>query len=425
MGILFHFLGSMRLSPFRESVRGSLWQGWTTWLSRNRRLELELEQSRIKRTSFLVVPLSLCLYRELCFAARNVYRDYIVGKKDEVLSGFHSSNVSTPWEWSIWGDKIFPALFKYNATLLTMFLYKSAVAMFVSQITLHRLSQHPYERALVLGRVGSDRLSVAFQVLPMSLWSNALFFLSSSTVHEIMLFHSYRKEYQWSRARRDELAEERATRNWVKSSWEVLFRQTTGFLWSAVGASLGSVVLPGWGTLFGMGAGEEFSKSRPVSEPPSFMLRLFPKLQHCFSTKQTEDEPSINANELLCGCCQVNYFSADANHPMRTPISSRACDHTICKSCVDMCHLASMKRSNIFCDTIKCPLCNEREAFCPYNPIINRSLCDAISLIEKSGYIVKSCDIEIDAATVEKLGRLTRLGTSRSTYFSADTNHSF
>lgn len=322
-----------------------------------------------------------------------------------------------------WRERVLPSVLKYQATLLTMSFYEAILSLFASKVAFYQLTQHPYYRARFLASSDSDRLSVGMKALTMSLWSNFLFYLASLTVNQVSLYYTYRKEYKWALIRRDGAAKERSTSHWVQSSWELLRKHSTRYCGSAFGAAVGSALWPGWGTLFGIGMGDEWAEAEAQStpKPPSLFLALFPRLQLFFSSSTAHRESKVDANELLCGCCQVNYFSADANHPARTPISSRVCDHTICKSCVEMCHLALMGRSNIFIESIKCPLCNTHEAFRPHDPIINRTLCDAISLIEKTGHTVPSCDIEIDAATVEKLGKLTRLGTSRSTNLSSDT----
>jgi hypothetical protein len=302
-----------------------------------------------------------------------------------------------------------------------MSFYKATASLFVSKEAIYKLTQHPYHRARFLASSDSDRLSVGMKVLTMSLWSNFLFYLANLTVNQISLYYTRRKAYNWALIRRDTAAKERSLRNWVLSSWDLLYKQSTRYWCCALGAAVGSTVWPGWGSLFGTGVGDGWAEAQSTPKPPSVLFALFPKLQPFFSSNTGDQESTVDANELLCGCCQVNYFSADANHPARTPISSRVCEHSICKSCVDMCHLALLKRSKVFIESLRCPLCNTPGAFRLHDPIINRSLCDAISLIEKSGSIVPSCDIEIDAATVEKLGKLTRMGTSRSTTFSSDT----
>jgi hypothetical protein len=302
-----------------------------------------------------------------------------------------------------------------------MSFYKAAASLFVSKVALYQLTQHPYHRARFLASRDSDRLSVGMKVLTMSLCSNLLFYFANLTVNQVSLYYTRRKAYKWALIRKDAAARERALRNWVLSSWELLYKQSTRYWCSALGAAVGSIIWPGWGTLFGTGIGDGWAEVQSTPKPPSVLFALFPKLRPLFSSKTGDQESTVDANELLCGCCQVNYFSADTNHPVRTPISSRVCEHSICKSCVDMCHLALLRRSKVFIESLQCPMCNTYGAFQLHDPIINRALCDAIALIDKSGYVVPSCDIEIDAATVENLGKLTRMGTSRSTSFSSES----
>jgi hypothetical protein len=89
---------------------------------------------------------------------------------------------------------------------------------------------------------------------------------------------------------------------------------------------------------------------------------------------------SGNRDEFLCGCCQTTTFSSNPTSLDRAPVSSRVCGHTICRSCVENCHVAQVERLNQFDNGwIKCPLCNAVRAFSVCYPIVNRSLCTAIA----------------------------------------------
>ena len=90
-----------------------------------------------------------------------------------------------------------------------------------------------------------------------------------------------------------------------------------------------------------------------------------------------------DGEEFLCGCCQTTNFSSNPTSVERAPMSSRACGHTICRSCVGNCHLSQMERFTDgrydWTEWIKCPLCNAHQAFCVSDPLVNHSLCTAIA----------------------------------------------
>ena len=90
-----------------------------------------------------------------------------------------------------------------------------------------------------------------------------------------------------------------------------------------------------------------------------------------------------DGEEFLCGCCQTTYFSSNPTSIDRAPMSSRACGHTICRACVENCHLSQMERFTDGWDEwtvwIKCPLCKAHQAFNVSDPLVNHSLCTAIA----------------------------------------------
>eukprot|EP00980_Cylindrotheca_fusiformis_P028783 scaffold22642_cov134-Cylindrotheca_fusiformis.AAC.38 len=436
MEVPFQYFSPLRSTPettYRYSLPLSSRKDRLFWLPLKNRREEELAITSSWKPSFVVGPLLLAAYQELRIAARICYESYRQGK-DTWFSRYFSDifdldnikleEITFPWQWPLeWRERILPCILKYQATLLTMSFFKSVLSVFVSKNVFYKLTQHPYHRARLLASQDADRLAVGVKALTMSLASNFLFYLANLTVSQVSLYYTHRKEYNWALIRRDEAAKERSVFHWAESSWELFHKQASRYFASACGAAIGSVALPGWGTMLGMGIGEEWADTSSTPKPPSFLFLLFPRLQPIFSSTDSRQESTLDVNELLCGCCQVNYFSADPNHAVCAPVSSRVCGHTICRSCVELCHLALMRRSDIFVESIKCPLCNAQEAFLPHDPIVNRALCEATSFIEKSGYILPSCEIEIeiDAATVEEFGKLTELGTSQATEVSFDT----
>lgn len=84
---------------------------------------------------------------------------------------------------------------------------------------------------------------------------------------------------------------------------------------------------------------------------------------------------------LQCGCCH-QLFSRDPLDP-RIPILSRACGHSVCRSCVTI----RMKNVGIYPSAgmpqgVECPLCNAPSAFGQVFDI-NHSLCAVIGLLDR------------------------------------------
>ena len=159
-----------------------------------------------------------------------------------------------------------------------------------------------------------------------------------------------------------------------------MYTRTRRWCYSSVGGALGSVFWPGFGTLVGIGAGEGWAELQPDPEPSWLM---FSSGEDDSDMKKAANETGDENPELTCGCCQVNTFSADPGHRERAPVSSRACDHTICRSCVHRSHSVAVEQSSTEDDWIRCPLCKSDRAFSPFHILVNRILCAAISALEK------------------------------------------
>jgi hypothetical protein len=150
--------------------------------------------------------------------------------------------------------------------------------------------------------------------------------------------------------------------------------------------------------MVGMGIGDGIGELTPEPELPSLdgggPYSIFGKSGTerghpgwRYDGDDTDDCPKLD-EELTCGCCQIVAFSSDPSAMEQAPISSRECSHTICKSCVQKCHLALMERMNTYQEWISCPICKANNAFSSHAHLVNRSLCQAISLIEKKQFII-------------------------------------
>jgi hypothetical protein len=154
-------------------------------------------------------------------------------------------------------------------------------------------------------------------------------------------------------------------------------------MYASLGGGLGSMVWSGWGTLFGLALGDACASLQLNSDvsPPKQLPGSMPRGEDV-NEKKSSFSLSELEEELFCGCCQIATFSSNVHCRKRAPISSRACDHTICRSCVEQCQMALMERTNGYEEWIKCPLCNAANAFNCHNHLVNRSLCSAIAIFE-------------------------------------------
>jgi len=417
MGILYHFLSTL------DSVSGKpspqiRWENSlpTTWLPQAERNLRQLQESSIVQRSFMVGAMKCAAQREVFIHFRRLFEEY----KKEKDSGCGFS-LFARWKLTLeWKESILPFMANHQATLWIMSFYKSLASTLFSEVEVLQLCQHPYYRAKSLALKDKSLLSVAADAFVMTAWSSLLFYLASLTVGQVSFSYAQWKEYKWASVRKDSTAKGKCLQSWFKSSWETAYQQSLRCWYASLGSALGSMVLPGWGTLIGTGLGEEWADHQDVPSPPPALLSRFPQVEKYFaksSNSKTTDSGSLQANELLCGCCQVIYFSSNPYNRRSAPISSHACEHTICRSCVNMCHLAYLQSEGVAFteERLGCPICNADNAFSPNDHMVNQSLCNAIALLEKSREAEKSWSdqdsswIEIDIGAVKKFGRLSQL----------------
>ena len=312
-----------------------------------------------------------------------------------------------------------PSWMRYYSTISLVAFYEAMIRIFLSEELQLQLAQNPCRRAIVLSTVSSyedrmafDPLHIGAEVWAVAMWSNLLYFCAQATIGQLILYNAHRQ--RMSRRNRysiefggrgNDRDTEEGHKILVTASWKFQYSTTRRYLFSALGAGLGSMIWPGWGTLVGIGLGDTYGQVLPVPQIPQLSIRT--PLAWCSrvwnlvengtpvpprNDEGSNAEPSPNRekrrnkieyNEArLCGCCQIAAFSANPNHRDRAPVSSRVCDHSICRSCVTKCHLMHMERNNTFEEWIKCPLCNAACAFSSHDHLINRSLCEILAWID-------------------------------------------
>jgi hypothetical protein len=335
-----------------------------------------------------------------------------------VLPEWDSDSMGSPLAWKLYyielKERILPPLIRYQGSLALVHGIRNLLSHTVSKQTMLRLNQHPPRRAIAIAERESDRLQVGMEVFVASLWANIIFFVANYTAEQIGVFWDYYRKQAQARSRQVPYSADKKEKDvaflLLNKSWSLLVGNARRLFYSAVGAGLGSIVLPGWGTLFGIGIGDEWARNNQQqadSDRPKKALIVIHKafkglvgtvsrIRFPLGFSSLDDQTTIDdqgeniekqalLEDLICGCCQTNVFSSNPTSRECAPISSRACSHTICKSCVQKCHNASMERftnNSLNDEWIKCPLCNAVNAFSSHDPLVNRSLCAAIATIE-------------------------------------------
>jgi hypothetical protein len=282
-------------------------------------------------------------------------------------------------------------------TLCVMYFLQALMGKLASKETNLRMMQHPYHRALAVSKSSRDHVEVGTDSFITCLWSNASFFMASYVIGQAVIFYNYHRNVVRGTARHE------ADRMMTRSSWRLMTTMIRRHYTSALGAWIGSTIWPGVGTIIGMGIGDGVAELTPEPVMPTWDLARIWR----GALKQTivnlggeggkgdsfaDDDNDVDDSqyvsnqvddELSCPCCQIVRFSSNPRCPERSPVSSRECSHTICKQCVEKCHLALMERIHTYQEWISCPICKATNAFSSHNHLINRSLCYAIALLDR------------------------------------------
>lgn len=319
-----------------------------------------------------------------------------------ILPRLDADSIFNTMEWKLYWQRfkarVWPAVYEYHFTLSVMYFLQAVMSKLVSRETMLRMMQHPYHRALAVSKSSKDRIEVGTDAFITCLWSNALFFSASYLFSQSIIFYNYHRNLLRGTAQHE------ADRMMKVSSWRLITTMIRRYYSSALGAGIGSTLWPGVGTIVGMGIGDGIAELTPEPDIPSwdfagFMRRLLKqtsimlgggKAGKGYDSGTGNDGIDYGAygskhadDELTCPCCQIVTFSSNPRCPERAPVSSRECTHTICKQCVEKCHLALMERIHTYQEWISCPMCKAMNAFSSHNHLINRSLCDAIALMER------------------------------------------
>lgn len=182
--------------------------------------------------------------------------------------------MSLPLAWKLYWmelkQRLLPPLLKYQVTLLCVTFFQSVFSSIVSKETLLRLNQHPPRRAVAIAERESDRLLVGMEVFVATIWANALFVAANYTVIQIGALYHYYTQRKLATLRGDQFWESESRDVLVNTSWWLFARTARRLFYSAAGAGLASIVWPGWGTLLGIGIGDEWARYCYRSNVQSF-----------------------------------------------------------------------------------------------------------------------------------------------------------
>jgi hypothetical protein len=175
------------------------------------------------------------------------------------------------WEkrWRLFPQKFLTAFSKYHATTLVLRLYEWIAAHLVSEQRLDMLTMDYFaaSRTLATKEEAKDHpIYAANRIAITTFWANLLFTLSDCTVHQALLCYAYYVYNKRKQQRRKDggggaadrkVGDDRAlVTSFVHRSGQLFASRGFGLICSAIGAGVGTMVRPGWGTLMVSSLGE-------------------------------------------------------------------------------------------------------------------------------------------------------------------------
>uniref|UniRef100_A0A7S4AFA1 Uncharacterized protein n=1 Tax=Pseudo-nitzschia australis TaxID=44445 RepID=A0A7S4AFA1_9STRA len=235
------------------------------------------------RENVLLMPSAYCLSRVLNVLQIDSFTSQYVAKYNTI-----HNQIEWDKRWKTFPKKFVTALVKYHAVTLILRFYELVASKVVDKYRLNKLTMDPFvmsrriasrieSRSPIAGKVETVRdhkIHVVGNMTSTTLWANLLPFCADYSLHQALLCYGYLKYYNFQRQRRllaanpsdcDETDE--STANGASASvliteddkklakdlgWKSLRLVTSrkvGWIFSSVGAGVGAVVWPGWGTI--------------------------------------------------------------------------------------------------------------------------------------------------------------------------------
>lgn len=164
------------------------------------------------------------------------------------------------------------ALLKYHAVTLILRSYEFLASKLVNLKQLDKLTMDPFAMSKRMATkqqdqkneiTNADRLNVTISMTQTTLWANLLPFCADFSLHQGLLCYAYYKYYSYQRQKRladtaefcskdveaDRSEQKALVSDLGTKASKLAASRGLGWACSAMGAGVGSVVWPGWGTI--------------------------------------------------------------------------------------------------------------------------------------------------------------------------------
>eukprot|EP00934_Nitzschia_sp_Nitz4_P003257 Nitzschia sp. Nitz4//scaffold320_size20398//5426//9476//NITZ4_008676-RA/size20398-processed-gene-0.11-mRNA-1//-1//CDS//3329547753//3247//frame0 len=177
------------------------------------------------------------------------------------------------WEkrWKAFPSKLGVAFAKYHCITLFMRSYEAIIDFWYDERVLDKLTMDPFFAALKYkegDKKNTSSSTIAKDMFHTTFWGYMIAFLADYSVHQLILLYGY---YVYVRRKQDKLfkdgKEESLTEvldgailsSFLKKSTQLVVSRGFGLVCSSMGAAVGTLYWPGWGTLMFSNMGEGFA----------------------------------------------------------------------------------------------------------------------------------------------------------------------
>ena len=159
---------------------------------------------------------------------------------------------------------------KYHSIILVIRLYEHIASKLVDDRTLDKLTLDTFTNAKRRSSKGLEAVDLGREMFETCFRANLIGFLADYSIHQVMLVFGY---YVYVRGRQQQLKEQGSTNesnpihsgslaiSLIKKSTLLFISRGFALGFASFGGALGTVGLPGWGTLAGTNLGDSLASS--------------------------------------------------------------------------------------------------------------------------------------------------------------------
>lgn len=172
--------------------------------------------------------------------------------------------------WEGFNNRVLVALTKYHSIILLMRFYERIASLYVDENTLDDLTLDTFDSAKRHTKEGKTGEDLARSMFDECWRANLIGFMADYSIHQVILvfgYYVYVRGRQQQLKEKGELAESKDIHggslaiSLIKKSTLLVISRGIALGFASFGGAIGSLALPGWGTLAGTNLGDSFASS--------------------------------------------------------------------------------------------------------------------------------------------------------------------